>query len=414
MVKKVEEGRSARSKPLSPESIVCHLVSPRPQCCGKGTATPSSILGWTIPRTEEPGGLQSMGSQRAGHDWSDLARKQHIQGEAVGLFQGRVCFDVCSFNLPPQPLVLKSAVSTPHCREVVTLSSLTLPDTCEGLDQCSWVTRGWSEAFPVWPWSVAGGSAESLGEPATAPSLFKSQLFTIPGNGKAKASCLRKPWGLVLHQSWSRELIRELGKMDRKALIPGFRWWNIIKVESHVFPTDQFYHDTTISLLFSRSAVSDSLWPPGLRRTRLPCPSLSPGVCSDSCPLGQWCHPTISSSVLPFSFCPPPFPASESFPMSWRFASGCQSIGTSASASVLPMNIQSWFPLGLISFMSLQSKGLSRVFSSTTIWKHRFFSAQPSLWSNSHIPMWLVQKPQLWLDGPLSAEWCLWLLVWLK
>ena len=120
--------------------------------------------------------------------------------------------------------------------------------------------------------------------------------------------------------------------------------------------------------------MSDSLWPHGLQHTRLLCPSLSPRVCSNSCPLCQWCYPTISSSAARFSFPLQSFPASGSFPMSRLFASGGQSIGASASASVLPMNIQGWFSLGLTGLISLQSKGLSRVFSSTTIWKHHFLS----------------------------------------
>ena len=136
-------------------------------------------------------------------------------------------------------------------------------------------------------------------------------------------------------------------------------------------------------LLFSCQFISDSLRPHGLQHARLPCPSLSPGVCPSSCPLSRWCHPTISSCVAPFSFCPQSFPASGSFPMSQLFASGVQSIG--ASASVLPMNIQGWFPLRLTGLISLQSKGLSRVFSKTTVQKHQFFGAQPSLWSCSHI-----------------------------
>ena len=122
--------------------------------------------------------------------------------------------------------------------------------------------------------------------------------------------------------------------------------------------------------------MSNLLWPHGLQHTRLPCPSLFPRVCSNSSPLSWWCHPTISSSVTPFSSCLQPFPASGSFPMSWLFASGGQSIGVSASASVLPMNIQGWFPLGLTRLISLLSKGLSRLFSSTTIQKHQFFGPQ--------------------------------------
>ena len=106
-----------------------------------------------------------------------------------------------------------------------------------------------------------------------------------------------------------------------------------------------------------------------------------------------WCHPTMPSSVVPFSSCPQYLPASGSFPMNWPFSSGGQSIGVSASASVLPMNIQSWFLLGWTGLISLLSKGLSRVFSSTTVWKHQFFGVQPSLWSKSHIHTWLLEKP---------------------
>ena len=115
----------------------------------------------------------------------------------------------------------------------------------------------------------------------------------------------------------------------------------------------------------------------GLQQARLPCPSPAPRACSNSCPLSQWCHPTISFSVVPLSSCLQSFPASGSFPVSQFFTSGDQSIG--ASASVFLMNIQGWFPLGLISWISLQSRGLSRVFSRTTVQKHQFFGAQPSL-----------------------------------
>ena len=134
--------------------------------------------------------------------------------------------------------------------------------------------------------------------------------------------------------------------------------------------------------LFSFSGVSNSLWPHGLQHTRPPCPSPSPGACSNSCPLSQWCHPTILSSVIPFSSCLQSLPASGSFPMSQLFISGGQSIGASASASVLLMNTQGLFPLGLTGLISLQSNRLSRVFSNTTVQKHQFFHVQPSLWSN--------------------------------
>ena len=131
----------------------------------------------------------------------------------------------------------------------------------------------------------------------------------------------------------------------------------------------------------------------GLQHSRLPCPSLSPWVYSNSCPLSRWCYPTNSSSVIPFSFCLQSFPASGSFPMSQFFTTGGQSIGASASASVLPVNIQGWFPLRWAGLISLLTKGLSRVFSNTTVQKHHFLGAQPSLWSNSHIHTWLLEKP---------------------
>ena len=133
--------------------------------------------------------------------------------------------------------------------------------------------------------------------------------------------------------------------------------------------------------------MSDFLWSHGLQHARLPCSSLSPRGCSASCPLSRWCYLTISSSATSYS--PFPFNLSQHqcFPMSRLFTSGSQSIGASASGSVLPMNIRGWFPLGLT---SLLSKGFSRVFSSTTVQKHQFFGAQPSLWFNSHIHTWLL------------------------
>ena len=131
-------------------------------------------------------------------------------------------------------------------------------------------------------------------------------------------------------------------------------------------------------------------YPHGLQHTRPPCLSPTPRPCSNSCPLSQWCHPTISSSVIPFSSCLQFFPGSGSFQMSQLFASGGQSIGVSASVSVLPMINQDWFPWGWTGWISLQSKRLSRVFSNTTVQKHHFFSAQLSLYSNSHTHTWLL------------------------
>ena len=140
-------------------------------------------------------------------------------------------------------------------------------------------------------------------------------------------------------------------------------------------------HSRIISVQFSSSVVSDSLQPHELQHARPPCPSAASRVHPNPCPLSQWCHPTISSSVFPFSSCLQSYPASGSFQMSWFFISGGQSTGVSASASVLPMNIQDWFPLGLTGLICLLSKGVSRVFSSTTIQKHQFFSTHPSLQS---------------------------------
>ena len=142
--------------------------------------------------------------------------------------------------------------------------------------------------------------------------------------------------------------------------------------------------------------MSDSLRPHGLQHTRPPCPSPTPRVYPNSCPLSWWCHPTISSSVDPFSSHLHSFSASGSFKMSQFFASGGQSIGVSASTSVLPVNTQDWF-LGWTGWISLQSKGLSRVFSNTTVQKHQFFGTQLSLESNSHIHTWPREKPQPWL-----------------
>ena len=147
------------------------------------------------------------------------------------------------------------------------------------------------------------------------------------------------------------------------------------------------------SVHFSRSVMSSSLRPHGLQHARPLCQSPTPGVYSKSCPLSQWCRPAISPSVILFSSCLQSFPASGSFQMSWFFTSGGPSIGVSASASVLPMNIQDWLPLGWTGWISLQFKGLSRIFSNTTVQKHQLFGAQLSLWSNSHIHPWLLEKP---------------------
>ena len=147
------------------------------------------------------------------------------------------------------------------------------------------------------------------------------------------------------------------------------------------------------SVQFSCSVVSNSLRPHESQHARPPCPSPTPRVYPNPCPLSQRCHRTILSSVVPFSSCLQSFPASGSFQMSQLFASGGQSIGVSASTLVLPMNTQDWSPLGWAVWISLQSKGLSRIFSNTTVQKHQFFGAQPSSQSNSHIHTWPQEKP---------------------
>ena len=153
------------------------------------------------------------------------------------------------------------------------------------------------------------------------------------------------------------------------------------------------YTSILSSVQFGRSVVSDSLWLHESQHARPPCPSPSPGVHSDSRPSSQWCHPAISSSVISFSSCPHSLLASESFPVSQLFSWGGQSTGVSALASFLPKKSQDWPPLGWNGWISLKSKGLSRVFSNTTVQKHQFFGAQLSSQSNSHIHTWLLEKP---------------------
>ena len=166
----------------------------------------------------------------------------------------------------------------------------------------------------------------------------------------------------------------------------------------------KFIKPAVVSVQFSRSVVSDSLWPHESQHARPPCPSPTPRVHSDSCPSSQWCHPAISFSVVPFSSCVQSLPASESFPMSQCFTWGGQSIGVSASASVLPMNTQDWSPLGWTGWISLQSKRLSKVFAKTTVQKHQFFGTHLSSQSNSHIHTWPLEKTQPWLDRPFLAK----------
>ena len=159
--------------------------------------------------------------------------------------------------------------------------------------------------------------------------------------------------------------------------------WSIVSTKKQLLNE---LNEWLSSIQFSCSVVSDSMRPYEPQHARPPCPSPTAGVYPNPCPLSQWCHPTISSSVIPFSSCPQSFPASGSFQMSQLLASGGRSIGVSASTSVLPLNTQDWSPLGWTGWISLQSKELLRVFSNTTVQKHQFFGAQFSSQSNSHIP----------------------------
>ena len=158
-----------------------------------------------------------------------------------------------------------------------------------------------------------------------------------------------------------------------------------------------------------------TLRPHGLQHARPPCPSPTPGVHSNSRPSSPWCHPAILSSVVPFSSCPQSLPASESFPVSQLFTWGGQSTGVSASASFLPKNTQDWSPLEWTGWISLQSKGFSRVFSNTTVQKHQFFHTQLSSQSNSDIHTWPLEKPQPWLDGLLLWQYIVyWKFEWME
>jgi len=189
-------------------------------------------------------------------------------------------------------------------------------------------------------------------------------------------------------------LMAESEEELKSLLIEGDRreWKSLLntqhsKTEDHGIWSYQFS-----SVQFSHSVVSDSLQPNESHHARPPCPSPTPGVHSNSHPSSWWCHPAISSSVIPFSSCPQSLPASESFPMSQLFTWGGQSTGVSVLASFLPKNTQDWSPSEWTGWISLQSKGLSRVFSNTTVQKHQFFGTQPSSWSNTHIHTWLVEK----------------------
>ena len=183
--------------------------------------------------------------------------------------------------------------------------------------------------------------------------------------------------------------------MNKEKVILAWLWCRMFQMLATRWRASKVlgYLINRLSVQFSCLVMCNSLWPHGLQHARPPCASPPPGAYSNSCPLSRGYHPTISSSVVPSSSYLQSFPASGSFLMNRFFPSGSQSVGASTSASVLLMTIQDWFPLGLTGMISLQSKGLSRVFSNTTVQKHQFFGTQLSLWSNSHIHTWLLEKP---------------------
>ena len=201
---------------------------------------------------------------------------------------------------------------------------------------------------------------------------------------------LSKLWELVIHREAWRATVHWVGKSQTRLSDVHFHFHS----SASVLGVLQFSSVQLLSCVWLFCNPID--W---LQHTRLSCPSPTPRACSNSCLSSQWCHPTISFSVIPFSSHLQSSPTSGSFPMSQLFASGGQSIGVLASTSVLPMNTQDRSPLGWTGWISLQSKGLSRVFSNTTVQKHEFFRTQLSLWSNSHTHTWLLEKPWLWLDG---------------
>ena len=327
-------------------------------------------------RLSEPAGV-NMGPSRP----SKRGRPPHET------LQGRLCFLLPgTFLLEKLPSVVRRGLSTPAPATAVSSVS-----TC-GSSLGPWNTfledslASWHRLPVPWtllPFKNPPSPTRWARKPPENPGIFLSPL--------ASGS-----WGVMHGDLLSTHPWKLRNSQGMHASLDKGRW--VVPVSPEKSSEMHFR-----LLLFSRSVMSNSLRPHGLQHARLPCPSESPSACSNSCSLSQWWNPTISSSVLPFSSHLQSFPASGGLLMSWLFTSGGQSIGASASALVLSMNIQGWFPLGLTGLISLQSKGLSRVFN-TTVQKHQFFGAQPSLWSNSHIHTWLLEKPHLWLDGPLLAK----------
>ena len=323
----------------------------------KEMAIHSSTLAWKIPWTEEPDRQQSMGSQRVGPDWAtslslSLEEAESNNGVISGKGPTLTWFSRRTLQgsrpLHPPPTHTQQLFSPP----LVSGSEL---------GNGNGVGMKTPRDFGL-PWHGANRVQE--------PDYSSAKIVVLGAKG---------------HRSWVQGVGAWYDQRDPKAF--GCNIDSISFKRTEWFSHENLKYNRFVVQLLRHVRLFVTPWTIALR---LPCPSLSPGACSDSCLLSPWCHPTISSSVAPFSSCLQSFPVSGYFPMSQLFVSGGQSTGASASASALPMNSQSWFPLGLTGMISLLFNGLSRVFSSITILRHPLFSAQPSLWSNCHICTWLL------------------------
>ena len=338
-------------------------------------ATHFSVLAWRILGTEEPGGLLSMGSHRVGHDWSDLAAAAAT--DVGNLISGSSAFSKLSlyiWNFSVCVLLKPILKDFEHY-----LTSMWNEHNCMVVWRFFGIAFHWDYNeddfhFPVL--SVSKGNRDSWGT-QTKPCVIRTQgkgpVTTQEAELDLPVSVSGSPAELWSTVACCRDRSTGSSSPEGRVGIRPFGDASNPITESQTPRLGQFS-----SVQLSDSVLSNSLQLHGLQHTRPPCPSSTPRVYSNSCPLSRWCPPTISFSVIPFSHLQS-FPASGSFPMSQFFASGGQSIGVSASASVLPMNIWDWFHLGWTGWISLLSKGLSRVFSNTTVQKHRFFGAQLSL-----------------------------------